>query len=80
MKRIIEIVGLVGNHNLYSGGKLVIDWNNLLPIGKEVGDIVALCFDANLGLAWVESATKEEEERELSYYKQSYIEQAYSRM
>jgi hypothetical protein len=68
MKRIVEFVAMVGNHNLYSGEKLVIDWNNLLPIGKEAGDIVALCIDKDSGLAWVETATEEEIEKELSNY------------
>lgn len=67
MKRIVEFVAMVGNHNLYSNERLVIDWNNLLPIGKNQGDIVVLCFDASLGLAWIESATSEEVENLMSF-------------
>jgi hypothetical protein len=67
MKRIVEFVAMVGNHNLYSSERLVIDWNNLLPIGKTQGDVVALCFDTSLGLAWIESATSEEIESLMSF-------------
>ena len=68
MKRIIEIVALIGNHNLYHDDRLVIDWSDLVPIGKKEEEIVALCYDATLGFAWVESATIEECEEVMSFY------------
>lgn len=50
---------MVGNHNLYAGDKLVIDWNEH-DKGFNDGDVVALCCEG--GLYWVESATHEEAE------------------
>jgi len=68
VKRIIEIVCLIGNHNLYHNEKLIIDWNNLLPTGKkEEAIFVALCYDPKLGLAWIESATIEECKEVMSF-------------
>lgn len=64
MKRIIEFWGMVGNHNLYNGDKLVIDWNQH-DKGFNLNDIVALCSDGNL--FWIDLPTSEEVD-ELIYF------------
>lgn len=66
MKRIVEFVAMVGNHNLYNQeGKLVINWNKHVE-GEELGEIVVLCSDGKL--YWTDKATKEEQEKLMSYY------------
>ncbi len=59
---------MIGNHNLYAGDKLAIDWNEH-DKGFNDGDlvkVVALCCEG--GLYWVESATLEESEELINFY------------
>jgi hypothetical protein len=65
-ERIIELWEMVGNHNLYAGEKLVIDWNKH-DKGFDMSDVVALCREGNI--FWVESATHEEAEELFNFYK-----------
>lgn len=55
---------MVGNHNLYRGDELVIDWNEH-DKGFDDGDVVALCRDGNL--FWIDLPTSEEAD-ELIYF------------
>ena len=64
MKRIVEFWAMVGNHNLYYGEILVIDWNQH-DKGFNPEDVVALCSDGTLH--WVESATSEEVKELFNY-------------
>lgn len=52
---------------VYKDGKLVLDWAELLPKEKQDWETIALCYDKKSGLAWVESATVEEELEAMSY-------------
>lgn len=63
MKRIIEFAGMVGNHNLYSEDKLVIDWEKMCEDkGLQGGDIVVLCSSTenNLTMHWIDLPTQKE--------------------
>lgn len=68
--RQIEFWAMVGNHNLYRGNELVFDWNQH-DKGFDTSDVVALCTQEINGryLFWVESATHEEAEELMSFYK-----------
>lgn len=64
MKRIVEFVAMVGNHNLHNQeGKLVINWNEHVK-GKDASEIVVLCSDGRL--YWTDKATQEEKEELLT--------------
>ena len=59
---------MVGNHNLYRGNELAVDWNEH-DKGFSDFDVVALCCEEHNGryLFWVESATHEEAEELMLY-------------
>ena len=64
MKRIVEFVAMVGNHNLRNHeGKLVINWNKHVK-GKSESEIVVLCSDGKF--YWTDKATQEEKEELLT--------------
>ena len=68
MKRIVEFVAMVGNHNLHNQeGKLVINWNEHVK-GKDASEIVVLCSEIyTIGrLYWTDKATQEEKEELLT--------------
>lgn len=60
-KRIVEFTEMVRNHNLYSGEKLVIDWEKLcIDEMMQNVPVVVLCSSDGYRLTWIEKATEQE--------------------